>query len=123
MPKEDKIFGEFTDCPLAPLEGVSIYEYMTNLNIYLNLCSSAVNCTLVCGTLCYLVLTAHSAVFSTHCGTPFLPPTITDIHLVMPNPSPTAAIFLNLSEPTSTTFLYLTNIMHSIGHLRRSSVS
>ena len=57
-PEEDKIFGAFTECPLAPLEGVPTYEYMTNLNIYLNLCLSEVNYTLGCSTLGYLVLTA-----------------------------------------------------------------
>ena len=36
MPKVDNIFGAFSECPLAPLEGVLTYEYMTNLNIYLN---------------------------------------------------------------------------------------
>ena len=35
-PKEDKIFGAFLECLLAPLEGVPTYEYMTNLNVYLN---------------------------------------------------------------------------------------
>ena len=34
--EEDKIFGAFTECPLAPLEGVPTYSYMTNLNVYLN---------------------------------------------------------------------------------------
>ena len=70
-PEEDKIFGAFTESPLAPLEGVPTYKYMTNLNIYLNLCSSAVNCALGCGTLGYLVLTAQPAVFNTHCSTAF----------------------------------------------------
>ena len=72
MPKEEKIFGAFLECPLAPLEGVPTYEYMTNLNVYLNLCSSEVDCTLGCGTLGYLVLTAQPAVFNTHCGTAFI---------------------------------------------------
>ena len=57
-PEEDKIFGAFSECPLELLEGVPTYEYMTNLNVYLNLCLSAVDCTLGCGTLGFLVLTA-----------------------------------------------------------------
>ena len=73
-PEEDKIFGAFLECSLAPLEGVRTYEYMTNLNVYLNLSLSAVNCTLGCGTLGHLVLTAQSAVFNTHCGTEFVTP-------------------------------------------------
>ena len=41
-PEEDKIFGAFLECPITTLEGVPTYEYMTNLNVYLNSCSSAV---------------------------------------------------------------------------------
>ena len=36
MTEEDKIFEAFLECTLAPLEGVPTYEYMANLNIYLN---------------------------------------------------------------------------------------
>ena len=96
MPEEDKIFGAFPECPLAPLEGVPTYEYTTNLNVYLNSCSSAVDCTLGCVTLGYLVLTAHPAVFNTHCGTEFLSPRNPGIHPVMPDPAPTATIFSKL---------------------------
>ena len=95
-PKEDKIFGAFLECPLAPLEGVPTYEYMMNLNVYLNLCSSAVDCTLGCDTLGYLVLTAKPAVFNTRCGTPFITQINPGIHPVMSNPAPTAAILSEL---------------------------
>ena len=44
--EEDKAFGAFSEFLLAPHEGGPTYEYMTNLNTYLNLCSSAVNCNL-----------------------------------------------------------------------------
>ena len=91
-PKEDKIFGAFSECPLAPLEGVHIYRTMTNLNVYLNSCSSAVDCTLGCRTLGYLDLTAQPALFRTHFVTLFVTPRNPGIHLVMPNPAPTAAI-------------------------------
>ena len=91
-PEEDKIFGAFSEYPLAPLEGVPTYEYMTNLNVYLNSCSSAVYCTLGCGTLGYLVLTAQPAVFNTHCVTKFVIPKNGGIHPVMPDPDSTAAI-------------------------------
>ena len=92
-PKEENIFGAFSECPLAPLEGVPTYEYMTNLNVYLNLCSSAVNFTLGCGTLGYLILTTQPAIFNTHCGTEFVAPINPGIHLVMTEPAPTAAVF------------------------------
>ena len=58
LPEEDKILRAFSEFPLAPLEGKPTYEYMTNLNVYLNLCSSAVDCTLGCRTLGYFILTA-----------------------------------------------------------------
>ena len=87
------------ECPLAPLEGVPIYEYIMNLTVYLNLCSSPFNCTLGCSTLVYLVLTAHPAIFHTQCGTEFCVTTNLSIQIVIPNPTPTAAIFL---EPVRT---------------------
>ena len=62
-PEEDKIFRAFSECQLAPLEGVPTYEYMANLNVYLNSCSSVVACKLGCGMLGYLVLMAQPAVF------------------------------------------------------------
>ena len=34
--EEDKILGAFSECPLAPLEGVPTYDYMMNLNVYVN---------------------------------------------------------------------------------------
>ena len=91
-PEEDTIFGAFLECPLAPLDGVHTYEYMTNLNIYLNLCSLVLNCTLGSGTLGYLVLTAQPTVFNTNCGTKFVTPKNLGIRPVMPDPAPTAAI-------------------------------
>ena len=69
---------------------------MTNLNVYLNLCSSAVDCTLGCGTLGYLVLTAQPAVFNIHCVTNIVIPKNPGIHPVMPDPAPTAAILSEL---------------------------
>ena len=95
-PKEDKIFGAFLECPLAPLEGIPTYEYMVNLNVYQNFCSSAVYCTLGCGTLGHLFLTAQPAVFNTHCGAEFITPRNPGICPVMPNLAPTAAIFSEL---------------------------
>ena len=113
IPEEDNIFGAFTECPLAPLEGVPTYKYMTNFNAYLVLWSSAVDYTLVCGTLVYLVLMAQPAVFSTHCGTTFLPPTNPGIHLVMPDPAPTATILSELVR-THKHEVCLFNEIHSV---------
>ena len=112
--KEYKIFGAFIECLLAPLEGVPTYKYMKKLNVYLNLFLSAVDCTLGCGTLGYLVLMAHPTVFNTHCGREFCVPKNPIIHPVIPDPTPTAVIFPNSSEPTSTNFVYLTSIKRLI---------
>ena len=95
-PEEDNIFGSFSECPLAPLEGVPTYEYMTNLNVYLKSCSLAVDFTLGCSTLGYLVLTSQPAVFNTPCITPFITPRNPGICQVMPDPAPTAAILSEL---------------------------
>ena len=73
-----------------------IPTYMTNLNVYLNSCSLAVDFTLGCGTLVYLVLTAQPDVFYTHCGTEFVTPKNLGIYPVMPDPDPMAAIFPEL---------------------------
>ena len=98
-PKEDNIFGAFLELPLVPLEGVPTYEYMTNIKVYLNSCSSSVNCTLGRGTLGYLVLTAKLSVFNTHCSTEFVTPRNPGIHLVMPDPAPTAMILSKIVRP------------------------
>ena len=95
-PEEDKIFGAFSECPLAPLEGVPTYKYMMNLNVYLNWCSSEVDCTLGWGTLGYLVFTAQADVFNTHCVTKCITPRNMGIHPVMPDPAPTATILSKL---------------------------
>ena len=91
-PEEDNNFGAFTECSLAPLKGVPTYEYMTTMKGYLNLCLLAVDCTLGCSTLGYLVLTAQTAVFNTHYGTAFSVPTNMGIHPVMPDPTPIAEL-------------------------------
>ena len=120
---EDKIFGAFSECPFATLEGVPTYEYMTNLNVYLNSWSSWVDCTLGCSTLGYLVLMAQPAVFNSHCGTPFILPRNLGIHPVMPDPAPTATIFPKSSERTNTKCVYLTSTTQSTVRIRRSSES
>ena len=122
-PEEDNIFGAFSECPLTPLEDIPTYEYMMNLNVYLYSCLSAIDCTLGCGTLVYLVLTAQPAVFNTHYRTEFVTPINPGIHPVMPDPSPMATIFPNSSEHTNTKFISLTNTMQLIVHARKLSVS
>ena len=95
-PEEENISGVFSEFSLAPLEGVPKYEYMTNLNVYLNSWSSAVDCGFGRGRLRYLVLMALPYVFNTNFVTPFITPRNPGIHPVMPNPAPTAAILSKL---------------------------
>ena len=121
-PVKDNIFGAFTECPLAPLKRVPTYEYMTNLNVYLNPCSSTVNFTLGCGALGYLVLTAHPYVFSTHCGTEILPLTNPGIHPVMPDPAPTAMILSKLIR-THKHEVFLFNIYHVVDRACKKAIS
>ena len=64
---------------------------MIDSNVYLNVCSSSVNCTLMCGTLEYLVLTAQPVIFSTFCGTAFIQPVNSSVHPHIPTPVPSAA--------------------------------
>ena len=122
-PEKNKIFGAFSECPLAPLEVVPTYKYMKNIKVYMNLCSSAVDYTLGCGTLGYLVLTAQPTIFTTHCNTPLITPRYPGICPVMPDPAPTTAIFLISSERTNTKYIYLTSTTQSIVRVRRSSES
>ena len=122
MPEEDKIFGAFLECPLVPLEDVPTYEYTTNLNVYLNSGFSAVDCTLGCGTLGYLVLTAQPAVFITHCVTKFIKPINPGIHPVMPDPAPTDAILSELVR-THKHEVRLFNEYHAVDHACKKVIS
>ena len=57
------ILAQFPDCPLAPLEGLLNYAYLTEFNGYLNACTSEIFTNRGCGTLGYLFLTAPPAAF------------------------------------------------------------
>ena len=121
-PEEDNIFRAFVECPITPLEGVPTYEYMTNLNVYLNSCSSAVDRNLGCGTLGYLVLTAQHTLFNTHCVTKFVTPKNPGIHQVMPDPAPTAAIIFELVR-THKHEVSLFNEYHAVDHVCKKVIS
>ena len=95
---------------------------MTNLKVYLNLFLPAVNCTLGCSTLEYLVLTAQPFVFNTHCGTAFCVPTNLGIHPVMPDPTPTAAILSGLVR-THKHEVRLFNKYHTVYHAYKKVIS
>ena len=114
-PEEDKIIGAFSEYPLAPLAVVPTYEYMTNLNVYLNSCSPEVDCTLGCGTLGYLILKAQPTIFNTHCVMAFITAINPGIHPVMPNSDPTAATFSELVR-THKHQVLLFNEYHAVDH-------
>ena len=98
---------------LAPLEGVPTYEYITNLNVYLNSCSSVVDSTLGCGASGYLVLTAQPAIFKSRCVTKFVTPKNPGIHPVIPDPAPTTAILSELVR-THKHEVRLFNMYHAV---------
>ena len=87
----ETIFANFTECPIAPLEDIPTYDYLTELNAYLNACSASVHSDLGCGTLGYLVLTTNPAVFALQCATPFIEPVHPGATPLIPDPPPTAA--------------------------------
>ena len=68
------ILAQFPDCPLAPLEGLPNYTYLTEFNSYLNICTSDIFTKGGCGTLSYRVLTAPPATFLILCNDQFIVP-------------------------------------------------
>ena len=72
--QEHVILAHFPDCPLAPLEGLPNYTYLTDFNTYLNACTSDIFTNGGCGTLGYLVLTAPPATFLLLCNDQFIVP-------------------------------------------------
>ena len=95
---------------------------MTNLNVYLNSCLSAVDCTLGCGTLGYLVLTAQPAVFNTHYVTKFVTPKNPGIRPVMHDPAPTTAILSELVR-THKHEVCMFNEYHSVNRACKKFIS
>ena len=88
----ETIFASFTECSIAPLESIPTYDYLTELNAYLNACSSSVHSNLGCGTLGYLALTASPTVFALQCATPFVEPVHPGAIVTITDPPPTAAV-------------------------------
>ena len=68
------ILAQLPDCPLAPLEGLPNYAYLTLFNGYSNACTSDICTNGGCGTLGYLVLTAPPATFLLLCNYQFIVP-------------------------------------------------
>lgn len=87
---EDGIYSRFSECTVAPLDTIPTYQYLTELNTYLNSCSASVHSNGGCGTLGYLVLTAPAAVYALQSATAFPPPVNPGATLTLPDPPPTA---------------------------------
>ena len=68
------ILAQFRDCPLALLEGLLNYVYLTDFNSYLNACISEIFTNGGCSMLGYLVLTAPPATFLLLCNDQFIVP-------------------------------------------------
>ena len=98
MEAADKASFAFTECPLAPLQGIPTYSYLSELNSYMNACTSDVHSNLGCGTLGYLVLSAPPATFALLCATPFVRPVNPGPFFVCPTPTPAAAVLAELSR-------------------------
>ena len=77
------ILAQFPGCPLAPLEGLPNYAYLTEFNSYSNVCTSDIFTNGGCNTLGYLVLTAPPATFLLLCNDQFI---------VLANPGPSFQI-------------------------------
>ena len=89
---EDGIYSRFSECTIAPLDTIPTYQYVTELNAYLNACSTSVHSNGGCGTLGYLVLTAPAAVYALQSATAFLIPVNPGATVTLPIPMPTAVV-------------------------------
>ena len=98
---EDTIYSRFSECTVAPLDSIPTYEYLTELNTYLNSCSASVHSNGGCGTLGYLVLTAPVAVYALQSAIAFVPPVNPGATLILPDPAPTAAVIGELTREHS----------------------
>ena len=83
----ETILSTFTDCPIAPLEGVPSHPYMTEVNGFLNAFAASVHCNLGNGTVGYLVLTVQPASFLIAAPTSFVKPVNPGV-LVLGDPAP-----------------------------------
>ena len=91
------ILSTFPECPIAPLEGVPMHTYMTEVNGFLNACSAPVHCYLGNGIVGYLVLTAQPASFLIVSPTSFVKPVNPGV-LVLGDPAPSEAVIGSLTR-------------------------
>ena len=93
----ETILSTFSECPIAPLEGVPTHTYMKEVNGFLNACAASVYCNFGNGTVGYLVLTAQPASFQIASPTYFVKPVNPGV-LVLEDPAPTAAVIGSITR-------------------------
>ena len=92
------ILAQFPDCPLAPLEVLPNYAYLTEFNSYLNACTSDIFTNGGCGTLGYPILTAPPATFCLLCNVQFNVPANPGPSFPIPTGPVTAAVLAELKR-------------------------
>ena len=95
---EDTIYARFSECTVAPLDSIPTYDYLTELNTYLNSCSASVHSNGGCGTLGYLVLIAPAAVYALHSAIAFVRPVNLGATVIIPTPTPMGVVIGELTR-------------------------
>jgi len=86
----DTIYSSFSECPIAPLEGLPTIDYLSTMGAYLNGESSNIQSDLGNGSLGHMVITAVPAVFALQCPGGYVLPV---------NPGPLAVIPAGATGP------------------------
>ena len=64
VPQFEIMLASFSECPIAPLEGTPNHAFLTEMNTYMDMCSSSLHSNLGNGQVGYLVVTAQPAAFA-----------------------------------------------------------
>ena len=67
MITSDRLYSLFSECPLAPLQGLPKIDYLSTMGAYLNGETSNIQSDLGNGQLGHMVITAVPAVFALQC--------------------------------------------------------
>ena len=108
----ETILSTFPEFPIAPLEGVPMHTYMTEVNDFLNARAASVYCKLGNGTVGYLVLTAQSAFLLIASSTSFIKPVYPGV-LVLGDPALSAAVIRTFTRQ-HTEDMQVFNEYHSV---------
>ena len=91
------ILSTFPECLIAPLEGIPMHTYMTEVNGFLNACAASVHCNLGNVTVGYLVLTGQPDSFTITSPTSFVKPVNPGV-LVLAEPTPSTDVIGTLTR-------------------------